>query len=255
MTTWIGVSLKMYFSHERTRGWCDAVHEVASRDRAVVEGATELVVLPTFVSIPLALDAFAGTGVRVGAQDVAAEEAGAWTGEVSASELHEVGCRYVEVGHAERRRHFSESPAVVAAKVRAAWRHGLSPVLCVGEPERVGADLALKGVTEEVRSALEPARAAGLEGHLVVAYEPQWAIGQSAPAPIGHVVEVSAGLRELVVEEGISGRVVYGGSAGPGLLDDFGDAVDGLFLGRFAHDPDALRDVLGEAARRSSAPA
>lgn len=247
--TWIGVSLKMYFGHARTRAWCTRVREVASVDPGFRAGLSELVVLPGFVSLPTAVDVLAGSGVRIGAQDLATEDDGAFTGEVSGVELSEIGCHYAEVGHAERRTLFAENDDTIAAKTTAALRNRLVPVLCVGEPHRSDPAEAARRCVAEVTSALAPATSQGLLVPLVVAYEPHWAIGQAEPADPAYVATVCETIRTELEATGASARIVYGGSAGPGLLTQLGRSVDGLFLGRFAHDPEALRSVLAEASQ------
>ena len=242
----VGVSLKMYFGHADARRWFERVAELAARHPAVGDGRVECFVIPTYVQLLPAIEAFRGTRVVVGAQDVAAEDAGAYTGEVSAAELAEVGVRLTEVGHAERRRLFGETEEVVRAKTAAALRNGLTPVLCLGEAERVEATDAASRTVDQLRAALRGTP----DGRVLIAYEPVWAIGAPEPAPTEHIVEVARAARaELDGTRGRAGSgVIYGGSAGPGLLTRLGDAVDGLFLGRFAHDPAALADVLDEAA-------
>ena len=247
----LGVSLKMYFTHERTVRWCTEVAELAARHPAVTSGAARLFVLPSFVSIPAAVRCFAGTGVAVGAQDVCWADEGAFTGEVSGGQLRELGCAYVAVGHAERRRLFGETEEVVAAKVAAALRHGLEPVVCVGEPARGDPVRAARCCLDELDSALRPARAAGLTGAVTVAYEPHWAIGATGPAPAGHVRTVCAALRaHTAADPAFDVRVVYGGTAGAGLLSRLGGDAHGLFLGRRAHDPSGLAAVLDEVSTR-----
>lgn len=242
----IGVSLKMYFGHLDARRWFARVAELAAAHPAVADGRVEFFVIPTFLQVLPAVEAFAGTRTLVGAQDVATEDVGAFTGEVSAVELAEVGVHVVEVGHAERRRLFGESDDVVAAKAAAALRNGLVPVLCIGESERADAADAAVSTIAQLRSALTESPA----GRVIVAYEPVWAIGAPEPAPVEHIVEVTRALRaELDALPNRDGRlVIYGGSAGPGLLTRLAGAADGLFLGRFAHDPQMLAGVLDEAA-------
>jgi triosephosphate isomerase len=242
----VGVSLKMYFGHQEARDWFAAVAERVRLRPAVMSGAVRVFVIPTYLQLAAAIEAFADTPVLVGAQDVAAADAGAFTGEVSAAELREVGVTMAEVGHAERRRLFGETDALIAAKSSSALRNGLIPVLCIGEPDRGGtADAAAVSVAQ-LQADLADAPA----GAVVVAYEPVWAIGAPEPAPTEHITTVSRALRTaLRADPDRAGSVVvYGGSAGPGLLAQLGDDVDGLFLGRFAHDPDALAEVLDEAS-------
>src|SRR6266851_3534048 len=128
MTVTIGVSLKAYFGYRQTLAWCSQVASIAqARGRAA-----EVFVLPAFPALPAVADIFAPTTVRIGAQDLCADDDGARTGEVGGALLAKLGCRYVEVGHAERRRLYGEAEVVVAGKLAAAFRHGLIPVLCVG---------------------------------------------------------------------------------------------------------------------------
>lgn len=238
----IGASLKTYFSHARTLTWVSAVAAILddhpARDRVAA------FVAPQFPSIPGALG-LAGR-LAVGAQDIAVHDTGAYTGEVSGAVLAELGCRYAEVGHAERRRMFGETETVVSAKTHAALRNGLIPVVCVGEDDEAGIDAAIATCADQVRSALANADDAGVRGAVVIAYEPLWAIGAPAPATPDHIRAVCSGLR---AQSGFADRevsIIYGGSAGPGLLSTISDDVDGLFLGRFAHDPRAVRDILDE---------
>ena len=239
----VGVSLKMYFGPARARDWFGRVAALANSHLAVRSGRVELVVLPSFPAIPAALAAFIGTRVRVGAQDLFWEDEGAFTGEVSGAELAELGVSFVEVGHAERRRLFAESDAIVALKTAAALRNGLVPLICIGEPERTSARDALCRVLAQLQAALTDAPT----GRVIIAYEPVWAIGAEQPAAVSHVTAICTALREWVAENRPGSTVIYGGSAGPGLLGRLGSSVDGLFLGRFAHDVDALAAVLDEA--------
>lgn len=237
----------MYFSHARTIAWCSAAAELARAHPAVRPGGVELLVVPGYLSVPPAVGIL-GDVAAVGAQDLATEDGGAFTGEVSGAEIAEVGCRFVEVGHAERRRLFGETDAVVRAKTDAALRNGLTPVLCVGEAERGEPDAAVRECVRQVGDALSSARSAGRGSPIVVAYEPHWAISAEAPATPEYIRSVCSGLRHhLESFTGFAGsRVIYGGSARPGLLSEIADDVDGLFLGRFAHRVEALAEVLDE---------
>lgn len=230
----VGVSLKAYLSLAAARHWLDAAHALVSEE-------VEFFVAPSYLALHDAVRLFPH---GVCAQDVAAQEPGPFTGEVTAAELAEAGVRYVEIGHAERRRLFGDTDEVVAEKTAAALGHGLTPVLCVGE-QTDGPDAADVAVAQ-LRSALATAPA----GRVIVAYEPVWAIGATAPAADAHIRAVCHTLREARRES--HDAVIYGGSAGPGLLARLGDAVDGIFLGRFAHDVAALGDVLDEAVARAA---
>ncbi len=239
----VGTSLKMHLTPGETDRYL-------ARLRPLVAGITacDLFVLPSFPALWVARERLAGSNVAWGAQDVHEAEGGAHTGDVSARMLVDLGCTYVEVGHAERRRDHGESDALVAAKVARAVATGLVPIVCVGETDRVAVAAALDAVRGQVRAALAALPAAG-HADVVVAYEPVWAIGVgSEPASPSHVAAMHAGLHDaLRTLPGIAPgpRVIYGGSVEPGsapaLLREAG--VDGLFVGRAALDPDAFAAI------------
>jgi triosephosphate isomerase len=247
----IGVSLKMYFSHARTLEWAAAVADIARNHPAVQSGAVELFVIPTFPSLVPVGAVLEGTPVLLGAQDLAWADEGAFTGEVSGAELREIGVDLVEIAHAERRSLFHETDDEVAGKVHAAFRNHLRPLICVGETEQADGDTtaAVAEVTAQLDRFVSTAVADRIAGPVIVAYEPVWAIGAPQPAPDAHIVAVLAGIEQhLATRPELAGSVViYGGSAGPGLLTRGAGRIGGLFLGRFAHDPEAIRTILDEA--------
>lgn len=249
----LGISLKMYFDLQATQTWVDRVAELATASEPVLSGRVDLAVLPTFVALPAVAERALDAGIAVGAQDLAWADSGAYTGEVSGADLAALGCTLVEIGHAERRRWFAEDDTIIAAKTAAAQRNGLTPILCVGELEPGDPAAAGRVCGDQIRAALSELAAPLPE--LIVAYEPVWAIGADRPADADHIRTVCRTIRSELpevptAEDGSGGRrcrVIYGGSAGPGILHDLGDAVDGLFLGRFAHDPEALGEIITEA--------
>lgn len=242
----LGISLKMYFDHDGTVAWCRDVAEIARRHEATRLGRATVFVMPSFVSISEAREIVEGA-VEVGSQDIAADDVGAFTGEVSGPQLMQVGCRFAEIGHAERRELFGETDELIARKLAAAVRNRITPVLCVGEKERISAAEAAADCAEQIAAA--SAYLDDVSTRLIVAYEPQWAIGQAEPAPTDYVCEVVTRLRESLNASGRdSTSILYGGSAGPGLITEIDSSVDGLFLGRFAHDPAALEQILDEVA-------
>src|SRR5690606_303338 len=174
--------------------------------RALREGlagsapVADIAVAPVFTALHLAAEELDGSLIGLSAQDCFWETDGAFTGEVSAPMLADVGCKYVIVGHSERRQHFGETDATVNRKVRAAQAAGLTPIVCVGETlsDREGGK-TLQVVERQVRGALE-----GLEteaiASLVLAYEPVWAIGTGKVASVEQVQEVHASVRQLLVE-------------------------------------------------------
>lgn len=243
----IGLSLKMYMGVAETRDW---MRRLAVMAQAGLPDDVDLFVVPSFLSLQDANEILRGTGVRFGAQDVFWEQSGPYTGEVSAPMLAEVGCRFVEIGHAERRRLFGETDAMIAAKARSVVRAGLVPVLCIGEHDRTTQAAAVDACWSQFEAATE---GVDREAELVVAWEPVWAIGAVEPASSDYIVATGEALRDRL-KAWPSARLIYGGSAGPGLLGRLGGSVDGLFLGRFGHGMEALRQVLGEASTTRSLP-
>lgn len=241
----VGVSLKLYLGYAQTERWLAAVADLAPR---LPDDA--LFVLPSTPALPAARWLLTGTGVRYGTQNVHFEQAGPYTGEVSAGMVAELGASFVEVGHAERREHFGETDEIVARKMAAIAQAELTAVLCVGERERVAHSAAEAEVAAQLHSALAgyPRRSP-----LIVAYEPVWAIGADDAASATHVLGMTAAIRAVLARHGCAARVLYGGSAGPGVFTEFARVAtsadqlpDGLFLGRSAHDISALRSSVEE---------
>ena len=181
----------------------------------------EMLVCTPFVYLWETYRALTATNIALGAQSVCAEPVGAFTGEVSAAMLKDIGCRYVIVGHSERRAIYHEDDALVARKFVAAQSQGLIPILCVGETltER-DANETFSIVNRQLRAVLEVSGAAAL-ANAVIAYEPVWAIGTGKNATAEQAQEVHGYIREVVrkaassstdarIADGI--RIIYGGS-------------------------------------------
>lgn len=244
----IGSSFKMYFSRERSVQWSAAVADIVRAHPVTRSGAATVFAIPSFLAVEAVVRTVADSGILVGAQNVHGADEGAFTGEVSAPQIRETGACLVEIGHAERRALFGETDETVALKVAAAWRNELIPVLCIGETRQQDPRAAAAECRVQLAASLAVARRQGLSGELIVAYEPVWAIGADEPAGTDHIRAVcrELGRATAAVDAVRAHRIIYGGSAGPGLLPGIADAVDGMFLGRFAHDPDAVRRILDE---------
>lgn len=234
-----------------------AAYFEALRTLAAPLTACDLFALPPFTSLWVARDHLLGTNIAWGAQDVHQDDEGAHTGDVSASMLGDLGCTYVEVGHSERRRDHGETDALVAAKVAQILRHGMTPIVCVGETARVSTGSALRHVTDQVRTDLERVAPAD-RARVVIAYEPVWAIGAgAAPADPDHVAGMHSGIHAFLRSAaggGVDARVIYGGSvdeatAAPLLAVD---GVDGLFVGRAALDPARFAAIARQAQARAT---
>lgn len=246
----IGVGMKMYKSYAETATWLEGFVERIAHHKAVSSGQVQLFVLPGFVSLETAVRTLKDTAVQVGAQDVYFEQAGAFTGEVSPRDLVEVGCRYVEVGHKERRTLFGETDELIAKKTAAALRVGLVPIICVGEPSQSTPEEAGAICVAQLESYLSVARAEGLTGQVVVAYEPYWAIGSDKPASNDYISGVNEILQDSVADLPGS-TILYGGSAGAGMLEGIYPGAKGLFLGRSGQDLSIVESIIDEAAALS----
>jgi triosephosphate isomerase len=208
--------------------------------------AVEVVVLPPFTDIRTVQTAVAADGLRLsfGAQDISPHDAGAYTGDVSGAMLAKLQCTYVVVGHSERRQYHGEDDAVVNAKVRAAFRHGLIPILCVGEGLEVRrAGNHAEHTLGQLRGGLAEIPEAQART-IVVAYEPVWAIGTGEVATPKDAQEVCGAIRDLVQElyspeVSDAVRILYGGSVkgdnAAGIMAE--TDVDGALVGGASLDP------------------
>ncbi|NHA69701.1 triose-phosphate isomerase [Phycicoccus flavus] len=208
--------------------------------------AVEVAVLPPFTDIRSVQTLIDGDRLQLkhGAQDLSAHDSGAYTGEVSGAFLAKLGCTYVVVGHSERREHHAEDDDVVNSKVQAAYRHGLTPIFCVGEPLEVRqAGTHVEHVLAQVEAGLAGVPAEQARS-IVVAYEPVWAIGTGEVATPEDAQEVCAAVRTKFAElysgdvaDGI--RVLYGGSVKSGNVAAImgQEDVDGALVGGASIDP------------------
>ena len=200
--------------------------------------AVEVAVLPPFTDLRSVQTMVEGDNLKIkyGAQDISAHDSGAYTGEISGAFLSKLQCGYVIIGHSERRQYHDETDEVVAAKTQAALRHGLVPVICVGETAE---DLEKHGASAVPVGQLQKA----LEGvptgtEIVVAYEPVWAIGSGQAATPDQAQDVCAKLRDVVAgalgaEAAAATRILYGGSVKAANIASFmrEPDVDGALVG------------------------
>jgi triosephosphate isomerase len=233
----VGVGLKMFLGYAESVRYLTAVAGAAPGFSGV-----GVFVLPSFPVIPRAAGALGGSRVAYGAQDGHWEQEGAFTGCVSPAMLRELGCTFMEVGHAERRRLFGEDDATTARKAAAAVEAGLVPIICVGE-QHAGDDAAAHAVAQAACVLDElPADATA-----VIAYEPIWAIGAAAPADERHIAPVASALRASTLSRPGRVRLLYGGSVASGRVGEIMRAgLDGVFVGRGALAIDGLCSIVDE---------
>lgn len=214
--------------------------------------AVEVAVLPPFTDLRSVQTLVDGDKLELvyGAQDISKHESGAYTGEVSGTMLAKLGCTYAVIGHSERREHHDESDALVNEKVRAAFAHGLTPILCVGE----GLDVRKAGDQVTHTLAQVEAALAGVPAeqvaNIVIAYEPVWAIGTGEVATPEDAQEVCGAIRGVLgklydqtVADAV--RVLYGGSVKSGNVAQImaQPDVDGALVGGASLDPEEFARI------------
>ena len=204
----------------------------------VASADCEVIICVPYTNLETAVELTAGTNIKVGAENCHWAESGAFTGEISAQMLSEVGAEYVVIGHSERRQYFGETDKTVNLRVKAALAAGLKPILCVGEllEERE------EGITTEIVSMQTKIALAGVTAeelkNIVIAYEPVWAIGTGKTATADQAAEVCGLIRNVV--EGLYGKtaadgisIQYGGSMNAGNCEELlsKEDVDGGLIG------------------------
>jgi triosephosphate isomerase len=214
--------------------------------------AHDVVLCAPFLALAEVVERTRGSAIRVAAQNMHEEEAGAFTGEVSAPMLLEAGVEAVILGHSERRQYFGETDEALARKVPAALAAGLEPILCIGETEEARDGGQTEGVLErQIEADLAAVDSSDLS-RVVVAYEPIWAIGTGRTATPEQAEEAIAFIRDMLRERGASGeetRILYGGSVKPGNAGELlGRAeIDGALVGGASLDPGDFAAII-EAA-------
>jgi triosephosphate isomerase len=252
--TLIAGNWKMHMTHLEAIG---LVQKLAFTVPEPALDTVEVVVLPPFTALRSVQTLVTGDKLAVGfgAQDLSAHDSGAYTGEVSGGMLAALACQYVTVGHSERRAMHAEDDALVAAKARAALRHGVVPIVCVGE----GLEIRQAGehvvyCTTQLDASLEGLTAEQV-ALLVIAYEPVWAIGTGEVATPEDAQEVCGALRARLAERfgpetAASVRILYGGSvkaaSTAGILA--GPDIDGALVGGASLDADEFAQICRIAA-------
>ena len=218
-------------------------------------GGVEVVLCPPFTALARVGELMGGSSLVLGAQNCHWQTRGAFTGEVSPGMLVELGCRYVLVGHSERRHLFGETDERYLLKVKAALAHGLTPVLCVGE----SFDQREHGETWDVVEGQLKGGLQGIDGPVVIAYEPVWAIGTRVNATPAQAVEVHAAIRRWLgevwgKERATATRILYGGSIRPenfaALIGE--EEIDGGLVGGASLDAQSFVQLVELAAQSGS---
>ncbi|MEB3103183.1 triose-phosphate isomerase [Ferviditalea candida] len=224
------------------------------KGKAEVDGVESVICAP-FIHLPVLAEAVKGSSLKLGAQNLHWADSGAYTGEISGVMLQDLGVRYVIIGHSERRAYFAETDETVNAKMHAAFKHGLTPIVCVGEK----LEQREAGQTKEVCRIQTGAAFKGLDGAqaamAVIAYEPIWAIGTGKSSTATDANEVIGYIRQVV--EAMFGsavsakiRIQYGGSVKPENIREFmrQPEIDGALVGGASLEPGSYIQLV-EGAR------
>jgi triosephosphate isomerase len=227
----------------------DFLHRFVPMVSAVAE--RDVMIAPAFTALEAVATGIQGTPLALGAQDVFWETEGAYTGEVSTQMLAALGCRYVIIGHSERRQYFDETDETVNRKIRATLKAGLIPVMCIGETEKErDAGNTLSVLDNQLKNGLKSFDAKEL-GPLVIAYEPVWAIGTGKTATTDQAQEAHRFIRSQVAAlfgDAVSAavRILYGGSVKPENISELMAMadIDGALVGGASLNPNSFGRIV-----------
>ncbi|MGX5851242.1 triose-phosphate isomerase [Mesorhizobium sp. PL10] len=246
---WVGTSWKMNKTLAEARVFAGGLRAADGGRHDRIQGF----VIPPFTAVREVKTMLKGTSVKVGAQNMHWADDGAWTGEVSPVMLKDCDLDLVELGHSERREHFGETDETVGLKTEAAVRHGLVPLICIGETlEDRENGRATDVLANQVHGALGKLTGSQREAEILLAYEPVWAIGERGiPATADYANARHAEIAGFALE--ILGRRIpclYGGSVNPANCEELITCpdIDGLFIGRSAWSVEGYLDILARCA-------
>jgi triosephosphate isomerase len=245
---------KMVAGNWKMNGTTNSVHDLVSGIRAGLNGPScEVVVCPPFVYLPIVANEIAGSAIKLAAQNMCDQDAGAFTGEVSGPMLKDIGCEYVILAHSERRAMYGETDEVAARKYGAALKNNLKPIFCIGETlgEREQ-DITEDVIARQVDAIINAEGVASL-ANAVLAYEPVWAIGTGKTATPEQAQSVHAFIRNRIanLDAGIaeSLRILYGGSMNPSNAADLiaQPDIDGGLIGGASLKADDFLAIINAA--------
>lgn len=245
---------KMHGSLSQAKTLVDGIKQHANQYADI-----DILVLPTFVHLHVVHELLKGTAIALGAQNLYLGAQGAFTGEISGAMLADVGCRYVLIGHSERRTLFHEDVELTAEKFKAALEANLIPILCIGETKEEREQGATNNV---IQKQLEPViRSVGIDAfrHAVIAYEPVWAIGTGLTATPEQAQEVHAYIRQIIMKNNVdiakTIRILYGGSMkaenAASLLSQ--PDIDGGLIGGASLDATSFLKICAAASQEVAA--
>jgi triosephosphate isomerase len=246
---WVGTSWKMNKTLAEAKMFAEGLAAADSGRDACIQRF----IIPPFTAVREVKTMLAGTSVKVGAQNMHWADEGAWTGEVSPLMLRDCNLDLVELGHSERREHFGETDETVGLKTEAAVRHGLVPLICIGETlaDRESGRAA-DVLAQQVRGALGKLEGTQKQAEILLAYEPVWAIGEKGIPATADYADARHAEIAKVAEDVLGRRIpcLYGGSVNPQNCEELIACpnIDGLFIGRSAWKVEGYLDILARCA-------
>ncbi|MBQ1419756.1 MAG: triosephosphate isomerase [Aeriscardovia sp.] len=248
----LAANWKMNMDHLQTLDFLRQLSLLLPEER-VWKAGVEMAIFPPFTSLRTA-QVFSNSyrlPISLGAQDVSPHECGAFTGEVSASMLEKLGCRYVLVGHSESRKNHHETREELVGKVKRSISSSMIPVLCVGEKEKGEEDWEeITSQAAEVFCDLEPEE----REKVIISYEPVWAIGSSMTASPDRISRAALALKGKMQEKfGLCPRILYGGSVNEGNIDSLmGLGLGGFLVGHASLNPAEFATIFQRLAEEGS---
>ncbi len=237
--TIIAGNWKMNKTLSETRAYAEEIKPMLGKPKWC-----EVVLCVPYVNIPAAVRLFKESRIAIGAENCHYESTGAYTGEVSAEMLKELGVKYVIIGHSERRAYYNETDFTVNKKVHAALEAGLYPIVCVGESlEQRELDVTMELIAYQVKAALAGVPADKMR-HVVIAYEPIWAIGTGKTATAEQAGEVCEGIRAVV-------RKLYGARVARAVTIQYGGSMNAKNAAELLAQPDVDGGLIGGASLKA----
>ncbi|MBC1710353.1 triosephosphate isomerase [Listeria welshimeri] len=241
----VGINMKNYINTRAgTSEWLESTIPLLENFTDV-----DTFIFPSMGTLETTASLLAGTSFGFGPQNMAPEKSGPLTGEFSVESIIDLKANYVEIGHAERKNLFHEKSSEIAKKIKLALDEKITPVVCVGESVRANNTDELKmALNKQIEALFEAINVAQWE-NVVLAYEPEWAIGKSSSADTNYIESAHQALREIIRELGGDEtlvRIIYGGSVSKENAAEIVHQknVDGLFVGRFGHKPQNFADIV-----------
>jgi len=234
---------KMYFSHNQAKEW---IEKNTSELITLSENTDHLIALcPSFTMLPYATDALKESKIKIGAQDCSAHSQGAYTGQISARSISELGCEYVIIGHSETRKYFQFSDEIIRLKIKEALSSNLIPIICIGETMQERENNQEKEIIKNQLTSIIQSVSSS-DSNFFVAYEPIWAIGSGKTPSIAQLESMFTLINTLLKDNNLTGTLLYGGSVNAQNVASFAQIqlINGFLIGGASTDFQELKKIV-----------